>query len=89
MNIDKLLNDAVKVHNIFYPDLIIWKNQVGPHSFYFIYCSGDNIFYEDACELYLYLIDKLRGMNICPYICMKKVNCELKIGICIDVYSQL
>ena len=89
MNVDQIINDAVRAHNICYPDLIIRKTQVEPHSFYFIYCSGDNIFYEDACELYLYLADKLRGMNICPYICMKKVFCELKIGICIDVYSQL
>lgn len=89
MNVEKLIYDVVEVHNICYPDLIIRKTQVDPHSFYFIYCSGDNIFYEDACELFLYLADKLRGMNICPYICMKKVNCELKIGIFIDVYSQL
>lgn len=89
MNIDKLLNDAVKVHNLTNPDIIIRKSQCDTLSWYFLYCKDSNIWDTEECRLYMYLFEKLSQERIFPFICLRKVDGEDKIGIFIDVNTEL
>lgn len=89
MNIDKLLNDAVKVHNLTNPDIIIRKSQIDSLTVYFLYCKDDNIWDAEACRLFMFLDKKLSQERIYPFICLKKVDGEDKIGIFIGVISEL
>ena len=89
MNIDKLLNDAVKVHNLTNPDIIIRKSQCDTLSWYFLYCKDSNIWDADECRLFMFLDEKLSKERIYPFICLRKVDGEDKIGIFIDVNSEL
>ena len=89
MNIGKLLNDAVRIHNLTNPDIIIRKSQCGPLSWYFLYCKDSNIWEEEKCKLFMFLVEKLSLERIYPFICLHKVNGEDKIGIFIVVNSEL
>lgn len=89
MNIDKLLNDAVKVHNLTNPGIIIRKSQCDTLSWYFLYCKDSNIWDTEECRLYMYLFEKLSQERIFPFICLRKVDGEDKIGIFIDVNTEL
>lgn len=89
MNIDKLMNDAVRVHNLTNPDIIIRKSQCDTLSWYFLYCKDSNIWDAEECCLFLYLKQKLSDERICPFICLRKVDGENKIGIFIDVNTEL
>ena len=89
MNVDKLLNDAVKVHNLTKPDIIIRKSQCGALLWYFLYCKDRNIWDAEECRLFMFLDEKLSLELIYPCICLRKVDGEDKIGIFIEVNSEL
>lgn len=89
MDIDKLLNDAVKVHNLTNPDIIIHKYQIDNLTFYFLYCQDGNVWYSEECRLFLYLYDKLSQDRIYPCIAIKKIFGEDKLGIFIGANSEL
>ena len=89
MNIDKLLNDAVKVHNLTNPDIIIRKSKCDTLSWYFLYCKESNIWGAEECRLFMFLDEKLSQERIYPFICLRKVNGKDKIGIFIGVISEL
>lgn len=89
MNIDKLLNDAVKVHNLTNPDIIIRKSQCGTLSWYFLYCKDSNIWDAEECRLFMFLDEKLSQEQVYPSICLRKVDGEDKIGIFIGVNSEI
>lgn len=89
MNIEKIISDAVKGHNLVNPDFIIRKAQFDVFTLYFLYCEVGNIWYSEQCELFLYLYNKLSQVRVYPYICIKKINGEDRLGIFIDVHSEL
>ena len=89
MNIDKLLNDAVMGHNLTNPDIIIRKSQCDALIWYFLYCKDSNIWDTEECRLYMYLFEKLSQERIFPFICLRKIDGEDKIGIFIDVNTEL
>ena len=89
MNVDKLLNDAVKVHNLTNPDIIIRKSQCDTLSLYFLYCKDSNIWEAEECRLFMFLDEKLSQERIYPFIGLNKIDGEDKIGIFIDVNSEL
>lgn len=89
MNIDKLLNDAVMGHNLTNPDIIIRKSQCDALTWYFLYCKDSNIWDTEECRLFMFLDEKLSQERIYPFICLRKVDGEDKIGIFIDVNSEL
>lgn len=89
MKIDKLLYDAVKVHNLTNPDIIIRKSQCDTHSCYFLYCKHSNIWGAEECRLFMFLDEKLSQERIYPFICLRKVDGKDKIGIFIGVKSEL
>lgn len=89
MNIDKLLNDAVMGRNLTRPDIIIRKSQCDALTWYFLYCKDSNIWDPKECRLYLYLYDKLSQERIFPFICLRKVDGVDRIGIFIDVNTEL
>ena len=89
MNVDKLLNDAVKVHNLTNPDIIIRKSQCGAILWYFLYCKDSNVWDEGECRLFMFLDEKLSQERIYPFICLRKVDGKDRIGIFIDVNSEL
>ena len=89
MNIDKLLNDAVKVHNLTNPDIIIRKSQCGCLSWCFLYCKDSNIWDAEECRLFMFLDEKLSQERIYPVICLRKVDGEDRIGIFIVINSEL
>lgn len=84
MNVVKLLNDAVRVHNLTNPDIIIHKTLCDTLTFYFLYCKDSNIWDSEECRLFLYLYDKLSQDRIYPFIALQKIDGEDKIGIFID-----
>lgn len=87
MNIDKLLENAVKVHNLTAQDMVIWKSQSEDITMYFLYCKNSNIWDEEECKLFLYLNDKLSQERIYPVIRSRVVDDMDKIGIYIVVKS--
>ena len=89
MNIDKLLNDAVRVHNLAFPDIIIRKSQCGDLSWYFLYCKDSNIWDAVECRLFMFLDEKLSQERIYPFICLRKVDGEDRIGIFIGFNPEL
>lgn len=89
MNIDKLLNDAVKVHNLAFPEIIIRKFLFGSLSYYFLYCKDSNIWDAVECRLFMFLDEKLSQERIYPFICLRKIDGKDKIGIFIGVISEL
>ena len=89
MNIDKLLNEAVKVHNLTNPDIIIRKSQCDALSWYFLYYKDSNIWDAGGCRLFMFLDEKLSQERIYPFISLRKVDGEDKIGILIGVISEL
>lgn len=89
MNVDKLLNDAVRLHNLTNPDIIIRKTQCDSLTFYFLYCQDGNIWYSEECKLFLYLYDKLSQDRIYPFIALSKICGEDKIGIYIDATKTI
>ena len=89
MNIEKLIYDVVRVHNLTNPDFIIRKSQCDALTWYFLYCKDSNIWDMEECRLYMYLSEKLSQERIYPFICLRKVDGEDKIGIFIDVNSEL
>lgn len=89
MNIDKLLNDAVRVHNLAFPDIIIRKSQCDSLSCYFLYCKNSNIWDAVGCRLFMFLDEKLSQERIYPFICLRKVDGEDRIGIFIGFNSEL
>lgn len=84
MNVEKLLYDAVRGHNLANPAFIIHKIQCDSLTFYFLYCEDGNVWYSDECRLFLYLYDKLSQDRIYPYIAIKKICGEDKLGIFVD-----
>ena len=84
MNVAKLLNDVVRVHNLTNPDIIISKTQCDTLTFYFLYCEDGNIWNSAECRLFLYLYNELSQDRIYPFIALQKINGEDKIGIFID-----
>lgn len=89
MNVDQIINDAVREHNRTNPDLIIGRLRIDTLTFYFLYCADGNIWNKNECRLFLYLYDKLSQVRIYPFIALNKINGEDKIGIFIDVNSEL
>lgn len=89
MNVDKLLNDAVRLHNLTNPDFIIHKTLCDSLTFYFLFCKDGNIWNSDECTLFLYLYDKLSQDRIYPFIALQKINGEDKIGIFIDATKNI
>lgn len=89
MNVDKLLNDAVRLHNLTNPDIIIRKTHCDSLTFYFLYCQDGNIWYSEECKLFLYLYDKLSQDRIYPFIALSKICGEDKIGIYIDATKTI
>lgn len=89
MNIDKLLNDAVIGHNLTSPEIIIRKSQCDTLSWYFLYCKDSNVWGMKECILYKYLFEKLSVKRIFPFICLRKVDGVDRIGIFIDVNTEL
>lgn len=89
MNVNKLLNYAVRVHNLTNPDFIIQKTQIDALTFYFLYCEDGNIWNSDECRLFLYLYDKLSQDSIYPFIALQKIDGEDKIGIFIDATKNI
>lgn len=89
MNVDKLLNDAVRLHNLTNPDIIIHKTQCDTLTFYFLYCEEGNIWNSEECRLFLYLYDKLSQDRIYPFIALKKICGVDKIGIFIHATKML
>ena len=89
MNVDKLLNDAVKVHNLTNSDIIIRKSQCDTLSWYFLYCKDSNRWDAEECRLFMFLDEKLSQEQVYPFICLRKVDSEDKIGIFIVVPSEI
>lgn len=89
MKIDKLLYDAVKVHNLTNPVIIIRKSKYDTLSWYFLYCKESNIWGAEECRLFMFLDEKLSQERIYPCISLRKVDGKDKIGIFIDVNSEL
>lgn len=89
MNVEKIIHDAISYHNLSNPDIIIHKTKIDNLAFYFLYCQDGNVWYSEECRLFLYLYDKLSQERIYPFICLQKVDGEDKIGIFIDVNSEL
>lgn len=89
MNIEKLLNDAVKGHNLTNPDFIVKKSKWKSLVMYNIYSRDYNEWDVDECRLFLYLKEKLSQERIYPYICLQKIDGVNKICIHIGVISEL
>lgn len=89
MNVEKLISDAVKGHNLTNPDFIIQKTLCDTLTFYFLFCKDGNIWNSDECRLFLYLYDKLSQDGIYPFICLRKIAGEDKIGIFIDATKNI
>lgn len=89
MNVEKLLSDAVRVHNLTSPDFIIRKTQCDTLTFYFLFCQNGNIWNSDECRLFLYLYDKLSEDRIYPFIALREIDGEDKIGIFIDATKNI
>lgn len=87
MNINKLLSNAVKLHNFTAQDMVIWSSQCEDITMYFIYCKDSNIWDKEECKLFLYLYDKLSQERIYPVIRSLVFNGMDKIGIYIVVKS--
>lgn len=84
MNVGQFIDDAVRYYNLSNPDLIIHESKCGSLTFYFLYNKYHNIWYPSACTLFLYLYVKLSKDGIYPFICLRKIAGEDKIGIFID-----
>lgn len=89
MNVDQIINDAVRGHNRTNPDFIIRRSRIDNLTFYFLYCGESNIWNSNECRLFLYLYDKLSQDRIYPFIALNKINGEDKIGIFIDANKKL
>ncbi len=89
MNIEKLLNDAVMGYNLTNPDIIIRISQCDTLTWYFLYRKDSNIWDMNECRLYIYLFEKLSQERIFPFICLRKVDGVDRIGIFIDVNTEL
>lgn len=89
MNADQIIEDAVKEHNKTNPDIIIRRIRIDTLTLYFLYLKDFNIWDSKECRLFLYLKEKLGKKRIDPFIGLNKIDGEDKIGIFIDVNSEL
>lgn len=89
MNADKFIEDAVKDHNETNPDIVIRKIKIDTLTLYFLYLQEYNVWGAKECRLFLFLKEKLNQERIDPFIGLDKIYGEDKIGIFIDVNSEL
>lgn len=89
MNVEKLLNDAVRFHNLTNPDFVIQKSQLESVVMCYLYSKNFNQWDEDECRLFLYLKEKLSQERIYPFICLQNIDGEDKICIHLGVISEL
>lgn len=89
MNADQIIEDAVREHNRAYPDIIIRRNRIDTLTLYFLYLRDFNVWDSKECRLFLYLKEELGKERIYPFIGLNKIDGEDKIGIFIDVLSEL
>lgn len=81
MDIEKIISDAVREHNLTNPGFIIRKIQSGDFEWYFLYSEDGNIWYSEELRLFLYLYRKLSQDRVYPFICVWEINGEDRIGI--------
>lgn len=89
MNVDQLINDAVRVHNLTNPEFIIRKSQLESCVMYYLYSKDFNQWDEDECRLFLYLKGKLSQERIYPFICLQDIDGVVKLCIHIGVMSEV